>query len=147
MKISIREWVRRYKEGEFSKPCRTEGECFEQMVRAGWYDWFCYTRELPERLEKFATILSKIDNDFLLDHFYIWFKNNCPAYGPLYDDMRFEPLDECRRDQLYFVVSAGDERENDNWCVYTARERYQKEVSFDQEDQLIRWLNSLGRES
>lgn len=147
MKITVREWVKKYQNGEFSGPFQTDDSCFEVMVKAGWYDWFCDTKELPERLDKFAAILSRIDNDFLLDHFYICFNNNCPFYGPLYDDMRFEPLDEEQRDQLYFVVSTDDEREDDKLCVYTARKEYQKEVGFDQVEQLIRWLNSFGKES
>ena len=44
MKITVREWVKKYQNGEFSGPFQTDDSCFEVMVKAGWYDWFCDTK-------------------------------------------------------------------------------------------------------
>lgn len=61
-----------------------------------FYDWFCKDATLEKR---FKSLLSKVK--FLVqegiinpDKTTVWFKNNCPCYGSLYDDIRFNALDE-----------------------------------------------------
>ena len=55
-----------------------------------WYDWFCKDSSLPKKTEKlFKKILEilpsyKVDPDST----YVFFKNNCPMNGNLYDDFR-----------------------------------------------------------
>ena len=62
----------------------------------GFYDWFCKDSSLKNRAEALAK-----KAEFLLkfgiidgDKTYVWFKNNCPCNGGLYDDMRFSTADE-----------------------------------------------------
>ena len=55
-----------------------------------WYDWFCKDSSLKKKgeslLKKLRMISSskKFDNDYC----YVFFKNNCPLAGHLYDDFR-----------------------------------------------------------
>jgi hypothetical protein len=55
-----------------------------------WYDWFCKDSSLKNKgkylLKKLKAISksSKFDNDKC----YVFFKNNCPGFGNLYDDFR-----------------------------------------------------------
>lgn len=55
-----------------------------------WYDWFCRDSSLKKKgeslLKKLHMIASskKFDNDKC----YVFFKNNCPMSGYLYDDFR-----------------------------------------------------------
>ena len=87
--ISIREWITKFNNGEFSdNSVRTQ-------INAGWYDWFCKDTSLKGKTYKMGNIVKgicdggKVD----LDNCYVWFKNNCPLNGPLYDDFRFARLD------------------------------------------------------
>ncbi len=87
--ISITEWVMDFTAGMYdSKDVSTQ-------IDAGWYDWFCSNEALAAKTQflghKLMTILDskKFDNDKT----YVWFKNNCPGYGPLYDDFRIADLE------------------------------------------------------
>ena len=81
--ITVREWIEKFNHGEF------DNEDFETQRAAGWYDWFCSTKTLAKKLKKMGNIIKDIKNDYILDNFRVWFKNNCPCSYPLYDDFRF----------------------------------------------------------
>ena len=96
--LSVRRWQDLFRNGAFQDRSR------ETQIRAGWYDWFCADSALAGRLQRIGRVVMGITEPAILDNYYVWFKNNCPLDGPLYDDVRFEPLegDRCGR---YFVVS------------------------------------------
>lgn len=136
--LSVREWREAYASGKF-------GSNVDGMCAAGWYDWFCSDSALPGRLEEFISLIKGITNDFILDNFYVWFKNNCPIVGPLYDDIRFEPLDEARLRGLeyLFVISRGDAREKHLWCVYDPSNDFTCPVfGADRVGDVVKWINN-----
>jgi len=56
-----------------------------------FYDWFCKDSSIPTKAK---SLTKKVK--FLVDQeivnpetTYVWFKNNCPVNGSLYDDFRF----------------------------------------------------------
>ena len=55
-----------------------------------FWDWFCSDKALHNRGEKLIAKLKTIINSSKIDcqKQYVWFKNNCPMRGPLYDDFR-----------------------------------------------------------
>jgi len=70
-----------------------------------FYDWFCKDSSLAGKswtlFKKVKTFL-KHNPQIDIDSHYVFFKNNCPVYGPLYDDFRI-----CNRrtsDIVYTVI-------------------------------------------
>lgn len=84
-----------------------------------WYDWFCRETSLKRKgealLKKLKVIASS--NKFDNDKCYVFFKNNCPCYGNLYDDFRI--CDKETGDVLYCVVpKSGFKRDEGRAQVY-----------------------------
>lgn len=73
---SVREWCNRY---DLGNPVDV------------WYDWFCSDSALPHKTKRLAPKVKKIAKSPKIDpdNMYVWFKNNCPLNGSLYDDFRF----------------------------------------------------------
>lgn len=89
-RISINSWIDKFEKGDFdSKDVKTQ-------IQAGWYDWFCKDTSLAaktKRMGRFVKTLKGSKGKVDLDNWYVWFKNNCPLNGPLYDDFRFANLE------------------------------------------------------
>ncbi len=111
--ISVRQWQKQFKAGFYDSPD------IHTQCGAGWYDWFCQDRALAGRLKKIAKVVMGVTNPFILDHYYIWFKNNALVSGPMYDDVRFEPLSG-KRDGKYFLVRL-DCAGRKKWSLFSER--------------------------
>lgn len=137
--ITLREWIKKYNNGDFSS------DDIVTQCNAGWSEWFCNDRELEKRLHKMASIITCIDNDFILDNYYIWLKNNCPIYYPLYDEVRFEPIQREMRDKWFFgiqfdhPVGCGSE-----FVIFTARNSYKDEYFCNDRADVLSDINQLA---
>lgn len=87
--ISIEQWVANFDAGMYA------ATDFQTQVDAGWYDWFCRDTSLANKTKRMAPMIKKIAGSKRIDpkRLYVWFKNNCPLYGPLYDDFRFADIE------------------------------------------------------
>ena len=136
--ISVREWQQKYAAGEFTAPD------YSTQCRAGWYDWFCKDSSLAGRLKKLSGIVMGIKDPFILDNYYVWFKNNCPVRGPLYDDVRFDPL-YGERNGRYFMVAVDSPHEDFRYALYTERRGFDTpEYATNERKHLMAYLNDLG---
>ena len=54
-----------------------------------FYDWFCKDSSLEVRAKKLKGLAKKLVDHLDLDKnkVYVFFKNNCPMSGPLYDSL------------------------------------------------------------
>lgn len=138
--LSVRQWQEKFRAGAFSPQDRYT------QCEAGWYDWFCQDHALAGRLKKIGRVVMGITDPFILDNYYVWFKNNCPLDGPLYDDVRFEPLSG-ERGGKYFVIALGSPHERKKWALVTERYGFYA-PEFDCRDirEMIRYVNSIGPE-
>ena len=137
-KLSVREWQEQYRVGAYDAKDRIT------QIKAGWYDWFCPDVSLAGRLHKLASLVMRIGDPFILDNYYIWLKNNCPVVGPLYDDVRFEPLTG-NRDGKYFLVLLNSPHERRRWTLYTERTGFDTpEYACGDVRRMARYINDLG---
>lgn len=139
-KITVREWIKKYNNGDFNS---TD---IDIQIDAGWYDWFCKDKALLGRLNKMANIIKNIKNDFILDNYYVWFKNNCPCFAPLYDVFRFEPIDDKLRNKLSFGISCNDKRNDTKYEIFTARTLYATEYKTSNKKELLNNIDTLAKE-
>lgn len=93
-KYTLREQLEAFEADKFLD----DNDCFY------FYDWFCKdkslerkARSLMAKVKKFVKA-AKID----VDKTYVFFKNNCPVYGSLYDDFRI--CDAESGDVIYTVA-------------------------------------------
>lgn len=68
-----------------------------------FWDWFCSDKALANRGKKLFNKLNSIlpTTKFDVDKTYVFFKNNCPCAGKLYDDFRICDMET--GDVLYTV--------------------------------------------
>ena len=138
--LSVRQWQEKFRAGAFSAP-----DGYTQHT-AGWCDWFCQDYALAGRLKKIGKVVMGITDPFILDNYYVWFKNNCPVSGPLYDDVRFEPLSG-ERDGKYFVISLDSPHERMKWALTTERFGFSTpEFECKNIREMIQYINKLGPE-
>lgn len=88
--ITLREWIEKFNNGDFLYINR------ETQIDAGWFDWFCKDTSLAAKTKRMGNIVKQVkaSGKVDLDSMYVWFKNNCPLNGPLYDDFRFATLED-----------------------------------------------------
>ena len=89
-KISLLEWIGAFTLDEFLS------EDVKTQIKAGWYDWFCKDSSLRNKTYKMGRIITQFKEGGKIDFkgCYVWFKNNCPLNGPLYDDFRIASLED-----------------------------------------------------
>lgn len=135
-RMTVREWQQAFAAGKFDSPgVRTQCE-------AGWYDWFCKDASLANKTKRMGRIVSRVKDGGKvdLDRTYVWFKNNCPLYGPLYDDFRFADIET---GDVVFTICIDDKREEFKYSVWGRANGFDGPLAgFSDSRKLVAWLNS-----
>jgi hypothetical protein len=87
---NLKEQLLAFREGKYLNSEGKESSYFN------FWDWFCKDKALKakaDRLFKLTELFVRAMNVDLEKH-YVFFKNNCPMCGPLYDDLRICSIDE-----------------------------------------------------
>lgn len=137
----VREWINNFNEGKY------QSNDFKTQCEAGWYDWFCRDTSLAAKTKRMGSIIKQVKDGgkVNLDNEYVWFKNNCPCDGPLYDDFRFADIESgevlltitvncCWSDRRYAVYGRRTPEEEGQWETPI--------FSTDSSRELVAWLNT-----
>jgi len=84
-----------------------------------WYDWFCANKALVVRGKSLVSKLKSIQHSpkFNTETSYVFFKNNCPCCGSLYDDFRICDIET--GDVLFTIVpKEGYTQSTGEGCVW-----------------------------
>lgn len=133
--IKLSEWIERFKSGEFDKPDSTT------QIKAGWFDWFCRDSSLANKTIKMGNIIKQIEvgGKVDLETSYVWFKNNCPLNGPLYDDFRIADIEN---NNNLFVVQIDCVWNDSRYTVFERLDGFEKPVfQTDSSRELVKWFN------
>ena len=134
-RIPLRTWIQRFNNNEF------ESLDVKVQIEAGWYDWFCRDTSLRNKTKKMGNIIKQIKDGgkVNLDESYVWFKNNCPMSGPLYDDFRIANIHD---GATQLVVQLDSPWEDAKYTVYSVDDFFDKPVLLTNSSrELVKWLN------
>lgn len=87
-----------------------------------------------------------ITDPYILDNYYVWFMNNGPVVGCLYDDTCFEPLSG-KQDGKYCMVSLDSPYESQRWTLFTERYDFRvPEYGCENVRDMVKYINSMAHE-
>ena len=144
-RINLHAWIGAFIIGDFNKAD------VKTQIKAGWYDWFCRDSSLVKKTERFGKILTSLREGGKVNfsNWYVWFKNNCPLNGPLYDDFRFADL---QTGEVQMTIQFDCCWNNHKYVVW-GRKAPDKEFNHDNPlfetdsvKELIKWFNKPWEE-
>jgi hypothetical protein len=96
-----------------------------------FYDWFCAEKSLEKKANSFVSKLEFLVKESILNpnNVFVQFKNNCPCYGTLYDDMRISMLNQEQTFLGGFCPKTGHNSVEDKCEIWTMVDTY-KEYRF-----------------
>ena len=94
-KVSLAEQLNAFASGRIIDSEGDQNDCFN------FYDWFCKDSALERKANILFPKVKKFIESTQVDILdtYVFFKNNCPGSGPLYDDFRI-----CDENGVLFTV-------------------------------------------
>lgn len=108
----------------------------------GFYDWFCKESSLPNKAKTLLAKFKKIANSKRInkDYSYLWFKNNCPMDGSLYDDFRISDIES--GDVIFTVIpKSGHKSKNGIGEVWGRENGFDGPLFQGSWKEIIEWFN------
>lgn len=136
--VKISEWIEKFKRGEFSAPDRST------QIKAGWYDWFCRDTSLRNKTYRMGNIVKQIKNEKFTNNCYVFFKNNCPMFGPLFDSFKIVPIKDDGDARVLYSISISDKRLENTYAIYGRENDFEKPLfTTDYVKELVKYINNL----
>ena len=97
-RVTLKEQLEAFEKGIILDADGKESNCYN------FYDWFCSDKALKGKSERLFKMVKRWVKKRNTDtkKVYVFFKNNCPLGGPLYDDFRICDIET--NDVIYTVV-------------------------------------------
>lgn len=120
--ITMTEFAQRFVAGDF------ESSRLAVQQEAGWYDWWCRASALANKTRVLGKkVLAIMDSKrFDKNKCYVFFKNNCPMVGKLYD--QFSICDMATGNVLFCIQYL---EKGSHGCDKAHWELYDNNVGFD----------------
>ena len=139
-RINLHAWIGSFLIGDY------DSEDVKTQIKAGWFDWFCKDSSLKNKTKRMGNIIVQLKEGGKVNfkNWYVWFKNNCPLNGPLYDDFRFADLET---GYVQFTIQLDCCWNQHKYSVYgrTPDGKFHSEEPLFESDSvkdLVKWLNS-----
>lgn len=132
---SLRTWIESFNKGDF------DSKDLQIQIKAGWYDWFCKDESLANKTKRMGNIVKQFKDGgkLNLDKIYVWFKNNCPLAGTLYDDFRIADIES---GDTLFTIQINCFREEKRYTVYGKKNDFDTSLfNTDSIKELVSWFN------
>jgi hypothetical protein len=133
--IMLSEWINNFISGSYSSTS------VHIQIQAGWYDWFCKDTSLMNKTKRIGNILKQIKSGGKIDLelSYVWFKNNCPLNGSLYDDFRIADIDS---NVTLLIVQIDGPLSSKRYSVFERLNGFKQAIfETDLSTELVDWLN------
>ena len=133
-RITVRQWIENFNKHQYDSPD------IDTQIYAGWYDWFCRPTSLKNKTLKMGRIIKKITNSDILDNMYVFFKNNLPCDGPLFDQFKFCDM---KTGDVIYCICIDSVFENSKYAVYGGKDKNWEDPIFatDKSKELVEWFN------
>ncbi len=143
--MNLYAWIGSFLIGEF------DYQDVKTQIRAGWYDWFCKDTSLANKTKKMGKIIVQLREGGKVDfkNLYVWFKNNCPLNGPLYDDFRFASLEDGEVQMTIQLNCCWNSKRYTVWGRRAPKLPFDSEKPLFETDSvkdLVKWLNAPWEE-
>lgn len=123
--MNINDFAAKFLNGSFDLPD------VKTQIDAGWYDWFCRDTSLAAKTQKLGKkVLQLMKSDKIdCENNYVFFKNNWPVNGSLYDDFRI--CDIQSGDVIYTVIPSCGHNSSKGKAQVWGRENHFNEPLFE----------------
>lgn len=132
---NLRSWILNFNNEVYS------ASDLKTQIEAGWYDWFCKDSSLANKTKRMGNIVKQITDGgkLNLDTTYVWFKNNSPLNGPLYDDFRFA---DSQTGDVLFTTQIDCCWNEKKYTVFGKKNNFVKPLfDTDSSKELVKWFN------
>ena len=140
-RIALTQWIENFLNGQY------DAADVKTQILAGWYDWFCKDSSLVNKTKKMGNIIKQVKDGgkVNLKDWYVWFKNNCPLNGPLYDDFRFARLETGDVQLTIQIDCCWNNHRFSVWGRRSVDSEFEHEKALfetDSQRELVKWLNT-----
>jgi len=115
------------------------------QIAAGWFDWFCEDKSLRNKTinlyGKVKSILKANEKGKRFDpaKTYLFFKNNCPMRGHLYDSISLVSMET--REVIYWITPrSGHQVDNDEAQVCSPENGFTEPIAKGQWKDIVKYF-------